>query len=215
MSYPNYSRAERIADGIVHVAGVGTAIFGGVMLYQMFSHTLGIGTFAATMIYAAALILMLGASASYHILADTAARPILRRIDHAAIYLKIAGTITPLSVILGTGFAYVILGVVWLLALAGAAGKLMAKRGRISTGWIPYFALGWAGVVLLVPLIGLLPAISLILMGMGGLFYTAGIVFYQWENLRFAMAIWHLFVWIGSGAFFIGISTALAAAGGG
>lgn len=213
MSYPNYSRAERIADGIVHVLGVGAAITGVAVLYGVTAHKLGWATLTATSIYAAALILMLGASAMYHILADTWARPILRRIDHAAIYLKIAGTVTPLSVLLGTGFAYVILALVWSLALVGAAGKLRAKRGQMGTGWISYFVLGWAGVLLFVPLTSVLSTYSLSLMLMGGLLYSAGIVFYRWEGLRYATAIWHVFVLIASGAFFIGISTALTQAG--
>jgi len=209
MSYPAYSRAERIADGIVHVLGVGAAITGVAVLFGIAAETMGNATYTATSIYAIALIFMLVASGSYHILAHTAARPILRRIDHAAIYVKIAGTVTPLSVLLGTGFAYVILALVWVLALFGAATKLTAARGKMTTGWLPYFLLGWAGVLLFIPLMGILSVLSLALMLAGGLIYSAGIIFYRWEGLRYANAIWHVFVLIASGAFFIGISTAL------
>ena len=212
MSYPNYTRAERIADGIVHVLGVLAAITGVAVLFGVTAHRMGWETLTATTIYAAALILMLGASGTYHILAHTPARPILRRIDHAAIYLKIAGTMTPLGVLLGTGFAYVILALVWALAMCGAAAKLMTKRGQMGTGWVPYFALGWGGVLLFVPLSGTLSAFSLALMAAGGVLYTAGIVFYRWEGLRYANAIWHVFVLAASASFFVGISTALAQA---
>ena len=156
---------------------------------------------------------MLSASGAYHILAHTRVRPILRRIDHAAIYVKIAGTFTPLSVMLGTGFAYIILVLVWMLALVGASAKLMARRGQMGTGWLPYFLLGAAGMLLFVPLAGVVSLVSLLLMGLGGALYTAGILFYCWENLRFANAIWHVFVLAASASFFFGITTALAQAG--
>ena len=210
MSYPDYSRAERIADGVVHVFGIGAALTGIVVLFAMVDQEVGRGTYTATAIYAAALLLMLSASGAYHILAHTSWRPMLRRIDHAAIYVKIAGTFTPLGVMLGSGFAYMIVILVWLLALIGASAKLMARRGQMGTGWLPYFLLGAAGIVLFVPLAGVVSLVSLVLMGAGGLLYTAGILFYCWENLRYANAIWHVFVLLASASFFLGITTALA-----
>lgn len=212
MSYPDYSRAERVADAVVHVIGVLAALAGVCAVFRMWYAQMPWPTFVATSVYAAGLILMLGASAAYHMGAHTAARPILRRIDHAAIYLKIAGTFTPLSVILGTAFGYVILGLVWLLALAGAGAKLMAAPGRMSTGWWPHVALGWVGAALIVPLWGLLPAHSLWLIVAGGLIYTVAVIFYCWESLRFANAIWHAFVLVATGCLFLGISAALAKA---
>jgi len=192
---------------------VGAALTGVAVLFGIAARHSGWATLTASGIYAGALLLMLTASGLYHILAHTPARPILRRIDHAAIYIKIAGTMTPLGVLLGTGFAYVILGLVWALALIGAATKLMAARGRMTTGWLPYLALGWAGVLLFIPLAGIVSALSLALMLAGGLLYSAGIVFYRWESLRYANAIWHVFVLLASAAFFVGISTALAQTG--
>lgn len=212
MSYPDYTRAERVADTVVHVFGVLSALTGVVVLFWLFAHQMGWSIFVATAVYGAALILMLGASAAYHIGAHTPARPILRRIDHAAIYLKIAGTFTPLSVFLGTAFGYAVLGLIWLLALAGAAAKLMAARGRMTTGWWPQVALGWVGVALIVPLWNVLPAQSLWLILMGGMIYSGAVIFYCWESLRFANAIWHGFVLVATGCLFVGISTALAAA---
>lgn len=212
-AYPAYTRAERIADGIVHVLGIGAALTGVAVLFGMIARQLGWAALTATGIYAGALLLMLLASGCYHLLAHTNARPILRRIDHAAIYIKIAGTMTPLGVLLGTGFAYVVLALVWTLALLGALTKLMAARGRMTTGWLPYLVLGWAGLLLFIPLAGIISLLSLALMLVGGLLYSVGIVFYRWEGLRFANAIWHSFVLLASAAFFVGISTALAQAG--
>ncbi len=212
MSYPTLTRAERVADGAVHVLGVGAAVAGVAALFWFWSHRMGWTTFTATAVYAAVLILMLSASAAYHMAAYTSARPMLRRLDHAAIYLKIAGTFTPLAVLLGTSFGYVTLGIVWLLALFGAAGKLRADRGRMTTGWLPQVALGWIGLALIVPLWDRLPASSIGMIITGGAVYTLAVVFYCWENLRYAIAIWHAFVLIATACLFFGISTALATA---
>lgn len=211
MSYPNYSRAERVADAAIHIAGILAALTGIAVLFAMWALRMDGVTLASTIIYSCTLLLMLVASAAYHMAAHTVARPILRRLDHAAIYVKIAGTFTPLSVLLGTAFGYVILALVWGLALLGAATKMMAKRGQMTTGWLPYVALGWVGVALFVPLTGLLPAHSLALLLAGGLLYTFGVIFYAWEKLPFANAIWHIFVALASASFFLGITTALAA----
>ena len=213
MSYPKYTRAERIADGAIHVVGVGAALIGVSLIFRNLSEHLSGPTYVATCIYAVALVTMLTASAIYHIAAHTPARPILRRIDHAAIYFKIAGTFTPLSVILNTTFGYVVLGFVWALALFGAASKLMTARGQMTTGWLPYVALGWIGVALFIPLVSVLPAFSLTLVVAGGLIYTAGVIFYRWEGLRYANAIWHGFVLIASTCVFFAVSAALAVAG--
>lgn len=210
--YPAFTRAERVADGVVHVLGIGAALTGVTILFGVLAQQWGWATLTATGIYAGALLLMLTASGCYHILAHTPARPILRRIDHAAIYIKIAGTMTPLGVLLGTGFAYVVLAVVWALALLGAITKLMAARGRMSTGWLPYLVLGWAGLLLFIPLAGIVSLISLVLMLLGGVLYSAGIIFYRSKGLRFANAIWHAFVLLASSAFFVGISAAVTQA---
>lgn len=210
MAYPNYTRHERIADGAIHILGIGAALIGVVFLFSLLGQELGWKTYTATLIYAVALLLMLSASGAYHMLADTSWRPLLRRIDHAAIYVKIAGTITPFGVMLGTGFAYLILLAVWALALLGAVAKLMSRRGQMSTGWLPQFLLAAAGVVLIVPLSGMLPSHSLALLILGGALYTTGIAFYCWDTLRYANAIWHVFVLLASASFFFGISTAIA-----
>ncbi len=211
MTYPSYSKAERIADGTVHVVGVGAATAGIAILFVSAHDRMEWSVFTAIAIYSVALLLMLSASAAYHILADTAARPMLRRLDHAAIYLKIAGTFTPLAVFLGTAFSYFLLLLVWGLALLGARTKLRMERGKMTTSWLPYLALGWLGIMLFVPLAALLPGLSLHLILLGGVLYTIGIVFYSWEKLRYANAIWHGFVLVASGCFFVGIGHVIAA----
>lgn len=210
VSYPSYSRSERIVDGTVHVVGVILAIAAVTWLFIHIAASTGWGIRAALVVYSVALLAMLAASGAYHILADTAARPLLRRLDHAAIYVKIAGTFTPLAVLLGTGFGYLVLGLVWVLALFGAAGKLMAARGQLTHGTGSYLALGWLGIALILPLVARLTGVSLGLIAAGALLYSAGVIFYSWEKLRFATAIWHGFVLVASGCFFAGISAAVS-----
>lgn len=212
MSYPPYSPAERIADGIVHVAGLVAALAGVGAIYAVFALEMDGVTLLAVTVYSLSLLAMLGASAAYHLFAHTPLRPLLRRLDHAAIYVKIAGTFTPLGILLGTAFGYAVLAGVWVCACIGALTKLRMPRGAMTTGWLPYVALGWAGVALLLPLSGVLPGLSLAFIVSGGLLYTVGVVFYAWESLSFANAIWHVFVALASACFFIGINTAVAAA---
>jgi len=212
MPYPPYSPAERIADGVVHVAGLVAALAGIAAVYAAFALDMDGVTLLAITVYSLSLLAMLGASAAYHLLAHTPLRPLLRRLDHAAIYVKIAGTFTPLGILLGTAFGYAVLAGVWACACLGALAKLRMPRGAMTTGWLPYMALGWAGVALLLPLSGVLPGASLAFIIGGGLLYSVGVIFYAWETLRFANAIWHVFVALASACFFIGINTAVAAA---
>lgn len=209
MSYPAYTRAERVADGIVHVVGVTAAVCGVAILFALIADHLPWSTFWAVVVYALALLTMLCASAAYHMAAHTRARPLLRRIDHAAIYVKIAGTLTPLGALLGTMLGYVMLGLIWLLALAGVLFKLRAAPGRMGTEWLPQVALGWLGLVLLVPLWPSLPQESVVLILSGGVIYTGAVVFYCWESLRYSNAIWHACVLAATACCFLGISAAL------
>jgi len=212
MPYPLYTPAERIADGVVHVTGLAAALAGVAAVYSLWALHMDGVTLLAVTVYSLSLLVMLGASAAYHMLAHTPLRPLLRRLDHAAIYVKIAGTFTPLGILLGTAFGYAVLAGVWLCACLGALSKLRMPRGAMTTGWMPYMALGWAGVALILPLSGVLPGMSLALIAGGGLLYSVGVIFYAWESLRFANAIWHVFVALASACFFIGINTAVAAA---
>ena len=114
MAYP-YSKAETIADGVVHAAGLMLALPASVFLILHATET-PLGPWPS-LIYVSCMLLAFIASAVYHMTPGERLRPVLHRIDHAAIYLKIAGTYTPLVAAIGTGFAYGILGLVWALAV--------------------------------------------------------------------------------------------------
>ncbi|MEO1798434.1 MAG: hemolysin III family protein, partial [Pseudomonadota bacterium] len=148
-----YSRSERMADGTVHLLGIAASITATALLIVYAAKTQTGLDVAAVSVYGGVAIFAFVASAVYHLTPWDAVRPWLQRIDHAAIYLKIAGTYTPLVVLLGTGFSYFVLGVVWTIAIFGAVGKLttLLKPGVAST--FLYIALGWASMVLIWPLI--------------------------------------------------------------
>ena len=152
------------------------------------------------------LILSLLASAAYHLLPWERSRPVFHRLDHAAIYLKIAGTYTPLVVLIGSWFAYVVLGVVWVVALLGAVAKLSFWATNARGSLALYLLLGWASVLLIWPMWLTLPGPAFALIAAGGLLYTVGTVFFAMKVLRFQNAIWHSFVLAASTCFFCAVS---------
>ena len=209
--YPTYPRAARIADGMIHLLGVILAVAGaaGLIIAAGFwarQGQIGGGTVAAVAVYGAALIATFVASACYHLTPWERLRPTLRRIDHAAIYLKIAGTYTPLVVLIGSGFGYVVLALVWVLAVVGAVAKLFywAAPGRLAPGL--YLGLGWLSLALIWSLAHSLPLPATALVITGGLLYSAGVIFFNWDSLRFSNAIWHGFVLVASICFFTAIA---------
>lgn len=190
----------------MHAVGVMGAISGAVfLLVWAFTNATG-GETAALAIYGIALILTFVASASYHMTPWENLRPRLRQLDHAAIYVKIAGTYTPLVVMIGSAFSYVVLAIVWGLAIFGVVTKIFFWRrpGWFSTGL--YLVMGWLSVALIWGLVPIFPSLGLVLIAIGGGLYTCGVVFFQLEDLKFSMAIWHGFVIAASGCFFAAIA---------
>jgi hemolysin III len=138
---------------------------------------------------------MLGCSAAYQILRSSRRRELLRCFDHTAIFLMIAGTYTPFTLLRTRPFWDVVLtATVWTIAGAGIALRLLRPHvfDRVSIAF--YLALGWAGLAAIAPLVPMVHLSTLVLLGAGGLLYTAGVVFHTWERLPFQNAIWHTFV---------------------
>lgn len=204
--YPNYSKGERIADGAVHIAGISFAVIGTIVLLMWAHGSADIGTLAGLWVYGVAMTASFVASAFYHFTPWERLRPLLRRIDHAAIYVKIAGTYTPLVVLIGSAFAYGVLGLVWALAAIGVTAKLFfwARPGRLGVAL--YVGMGWLSVALLTSLIPLVSGGAIALMVIGGLIYSIGAVLFSLEDLRFQNAIWHGFVLSASACFFAAIA---------
>ena len=210
MPYP-YSLRETLADASIHALGLIAAMIAGIVLVVYVVQTQDTTQVAATSIYAGFLLCSFIASALYHLLPWERTRPLLRRIDHAAIYFKIAGTYTPLAVLIGSAFAYVVLAGVWLVALAGAVAKLSfwAADGR---GSLPvYLGMGWASVLLIWPMTQTLPPATVGLIIGGGLLYTLGTLVYRYPQMRYQNAVWHGFVLAASTCFFAAVSVGVSA----
>ncbi|MFO8126854.1 PAQR family membrane homeostasis protein TrhA [Yoonia sp.] len=209
--YPTYARSERIADGTMHAVGVLGAIMGAVVLIVWSSGQATASQIAAISIYGATLIATFVASAFYHMTPWESVRPILRRFDHAAIYLKIAGTYTPLVVLIGSGFAYAVLAIVWGLAVIGMVLKLFFWRAPGRFGPALYLIMGWLSLALIWSLWPIVPVSAMMLIAIGGLLYTVGVPFYASETMKFSIAIWHGFVVAASACFFAAIAIATGA----
>ena len=145
----HYTPREIVADGVIHGLGVLLGFAGAVALVATAVTThLGLGERAAVVVYAAALVLMLGVSALYNLYPVSPRKWLLRRADHALIYLMIAGTYTPLVALVGSGIrAYALLAIIWVVALIGIAVKLLlpGRFDRLSIGL--YLLLGWSGLL--------------------------------------------------------------------
>ncbi|MEO0929989.1 MAG: hemolysin III family protein, partial [Pseudomonadota bacterium] len=126
-------------------------------------------------------------------------------------YLKIAGTYTPLVVMIGTWFAYAVLAIVWGLAVTGMTLKLFFWRAPGRLDPVLYLVMGWLSLALIWSLWPIVPGSAMILIAAGGLLYTIGVIPYSSETLKFAMAIWHGFVVAASACFFAAIALGIGA----
>ena len=207
MAYP-YSKAETLADAAVHAAGLLFSIPASFMLLSQAAAHSG-SVYAATALYAGCLILAFGASAMYHMCPINRVRPLLHRIDHAAIYLKIAGSYTPIVVVIGSGFAYGVLGIVWALAVLGAIAKLSFWRTDAKGSLALYLGMGWLSSLLIWPMWQTLNSTVVVLVVLGGIIYSAGTKVYAHPGMRYQNAIWHMFVLAASICLFGAIALSL------
>jgi len=205
-AFAAYTRAETLADGFFHVVGVATALLSVPVLVTLSAVWYGEAPIVgAAVVYGLSLIVALTASACYNLSSSLPARRILRRLDHAAIYLKIAGTYTPFTVLLAGSHAPAILTGIWCAALLGMAVKLAAP-GRIErVSLVLYVAMGWAVVVIGDPILDAVSPTTFLLMLTGGGLYMLGIVFFLSERLPYHNAIWHGFVLAASSVFYAAI----------
>ena len=213
------TRAERLADLWVHLVGLGLAAVGGVVLAVLSALYGGPGAIFATAVYALSLIVMLATSTVYNLTRPCAARPVLRRLDEAAIFLMIAGSYTPFTTQRFEGWwAIGFTLVVWAVAISGVAAKLVAPRISDAFWSVVYALFGWLSVIALKPLLDTVHPVALGLLVMGGLIYTAGVFVFISPQVKFRRAIWHGFVVAGAGvhwaAVLVGVVLAPAAAGG-
>jgi hemolysin III len=157
-------------------------------------------------VFGATLVVLYTASTLYHSITHPRAKRVLRFIDHVAIFLLIAGTYTPFTLVSLRGpWGWALFGVVWGLALAGIAGQSQLLHRWTGLSLVLYIAMGWAAVVAAGPLLTAVAPGGLLLLLLGGIAYTAGIAFYAWRRLRYSHAVWHGFVLAGSACHFFAV----------
>ncbi|MHB8170732.1 MAG: PAQR family membrane homeostasis protein TrhA [Thermincolia bacterium] len=206
METRRYSLAEEIFNALTH--GVGTLFaVSALTLMIVFASFYGSALHIVSVsIYGTTMVLLYLASTLYHSLTNERAKDIFKLLDHAAIFLLIAGTYTPfLLVTLGGVLGWSLLIIVWIIAILGIVFKVFfIKRFQILSTLI-YLAMGWLVVIAIKPLIAALPIAGFRLLMAGGLSYTLGSVFYIRKSKAFNHGIWHLFVLGGSVCHFLAV----------
>ncbi|MCB9135026.1 MAG: hemolysin III family protein [Anaerolineales bacterium] len=208
---PSYSFGEELANSITHGIGVVLSIAGLSVLTSFASVFGSVWHIVSCSIYGATQILMYTASTLYHSIPSPRAKEVLRVFDHSAIFLLIAGTYTPFTLVSLRGpWGWTIFSVVWAIAFVGILLRVWWLRNSLAKQkaiWraLPYIGMGWIAVLALKPLFASLSSGGIALVIAGGLAYTLGTIFYIWKKLPYNHAIWHVFVMLGSAFHFFAV----------
>lgn len=193
-------------NSITHVVGAALAAVSGVLLIAVAARGGDPWKIVSFSLYAAMLLTLYLTSSLYHSVRG-AAKDMLRKMDHCAIYLLIAGSYTPFTLVTLRGvLGWSMFGVVWALALFGIAQEIWYAKGARILSLVIYVIMGWLAIIGVKPLIAALGWDGFLWLAAGGLFYTVGIAFYATDHkLRHGHGIWHLFVLGGSICHYIAV----------
>lgn len=195
-----HTAAELKAELAVHSTGTLAGVAAVVVLLDITIRNHGTPDLAPMLVYAFGLLAMLGFSAAYNLTRPSRWKEALRRCDHGAIFLMIAGTYTPFVMnIADRTWRWSLMSAIWLIALAGLVIKLASPRRLERGSVLVYLGLGWIALIALQPLFASLAASTIALLAAGGVLYTIGVAFHLWERLRFHDAIWHALVVVAAG----------------
>ena len=195
LTFPQYSVRERAADLCVHAIGVTASLVALAVLLIVGVESQATLWTVSLAIYGLALVATFSFSAGYNLAASPKLKSVLRRLDHAAIFLMIAGTYTPFILIkMNNAWGLGLLAVVWIMAAIGIAIKLFAPRYLDGVSTALYLVQGWAIIAAWQPLLSAVSGQVLTLLVIGGVLYTIGVVFHLWQKLPYQNAIWHGFV---------------------
>jgi len=202
-----YSLAEEIANSISHGIGCLFGIIGLVLLLsQAIDSRAGALAITSYSLYGGSMILLFLASTLYHAIPGQRAKYWLKKLDHSAIYLLIAGTYTPFLLVgLKSPLAHGLMAVIWGLALAGIVFKLAFAHRFEVVSLVTYLLMGWLSLIVIYQMVTRLPAGSVWLLAAGGVIYSLGVIFYVAKRIPFNHAIWHGFVLGGSLCHFFAI----------
>ena len=206
---------EEIASALTHGVGAVAALAGSAVLITLAALHGDAWQLGASIVFGVTLLLLYVASTLYHSVKHPVAKARLKVFDHCAIYLLIAGTYTPFTLIALRGpWGWGLFIAIWTLAIGGVVFKLFytGRFKRLST--VIYVAMGWLIIVAIKPMLNSLDAWTLGWLLAGGLFYTLGTYFYHRESIPYSHAIWHLFVIAGSVCHFIAVTAQVLPRGG-
>jgi hemolysin III len=200
------SLIEELANSITHGIGLALSVVGMIALVVLSVmrgdawHIAGCTTFGVT------LVLLYAASTLYHTFHTPRLKRILKILDHAAIYLLIAGTYTPFTLVNLRGFwGWTLFSLVWGLSVFGILWKLVHVERFQIVSTLVYLAMGWVVLIAIKPVMSSVPSWGIVWLVAGGLFYTVGVVFFALNRLRYNHAIWHVFVMAGSICHYIAV----------
>jgi hemolysin III len=196
---PEYSPLHEIVNSVTHGIAAAFSIAGLSVLVVLAVLKGDPWRIVSFSIYGGTLVALYLTSTLYHGIAAPAAKRFFRRLDHAVIFLLIAGTYTPFTLVLLRGaWGWFLFGTVWTLAVLGIGLKVFFMDRSEVVSIALYLLMGWAGVLAIKPAIMVMPPAGIVWMVIGGLSYSLGVIFYAWERLPFNHSIWHLFVVGGS-----------------
>ena len=206
-----YSRIEYRLDAVVHVAGILFALNASAWLIAQVVSNAGLSVVVSVSVYCAGLLAMVLASAGYNLSRQGRPKDILRRFDHAAIFIMIAATYTPFAANRLNGATGIgLLVAIWAFATAGVLLKFLAPRRFEKVSIALYLAMGWMIVPLIQPLAASVATVDLWLLLAGGLVYSAGVAFHVIERIPFHKAIWHALVLVAAVLHFTAIAAEFA-----
>lgn len=200
------SRREEVANSVSHGLGFVLAVAGAPLLIATAIRRGTLADVVAVSVFAASMALLYLSSTIYHALPPGRTKNAFHVLDHAAIYLLIAGTYTPFTLgVLKGGWGWTLFGLVWGLAALGVLLKVFAGIRWHGISTAVYVGMGWLIIIAAKPLWESLPLAGLVWLFAGGIAYTSGVYFYLKKNMRYGHLVWHLFVVAGTGCHFVAI----------
>lgn len=202
----SYTRGEELANGLTHGVGAALSIAALSVLVTLAGLAGDAWKVVAFAVYGASMVLLYLSSTFYHAFRSPRLKQVFRLLDHCVIFLLIAGSYTPFTLVTLRGpWGWTLFGLIWGLALLGIVITVLALSRIKWLAMAIYIGMGWLAVIAIKPLLEVLPLAGLLWMGAGGLFYTLGVVFYLWHRLPYNHAVWHMFVLAGTVCQFLAI----------
>ena len=206
MTTTPYSPIEELMHALSHGIGALLSVAALALMLSVSLHSGDNWHLFSSIVYGGSLILLYTSSTLYHAISDLDIKRKLRQLDHAAIFILIAGTYTPFTLInLRDNWGLPLFGLIWLIAIIGVIVEVATALKYKKLSLALYLGMGWMVIIAIQPMLEYVEQGGLILLLAGGLSYSAGVIFYIWKTLFMHHAIWHLFVLAGSVLHFLAV----------